>query len=212
MMENNEIASQIVKACKRLDEKNLIGALEGNVSAKFGNKIYCTPAGPFKADLTADQIVECDTDGRPRGGKPSSEIRLHLAAYRSQPRCQAVVHAHPIYATILACKNIPLAFDLVAEAAYILGPVAQTRFYMPGTDEVFDAVQEAFKDHETVLLANHGAVTTGATMDEALAKMETLERVAQMELIAFGNDNIRRLPRSTIDEIMKLRSNSRHGL
>lgn len=211
-MENNEIANQIVRACKRLDEKNLIGAMEGNVSVKVGNRIFCTPAGQFKSDLTAEQIVECDPDGRPRSGKPSSEIRLHLAAYREQPRCQAVVHAHPIYATVLACKNIPLAFDLVAEAAFILGPVAQTRFYMPGSDEVFDTVQATFKDHETVLLANHGAVTTGASLDEALAKMETLERVAQMELIAFGNDNIRRLPRSTVDELMKLRSNSRHGL
>lgn len=202
-----QAAEQIVSACRRLDEKNLIGAMEGNVSLRIGHTILCTPAGRTKAELEPADLVQCDLDGRPRSGQASSEIKLHVAAYRAQPECRAVVHAHPITATVLACKTVPIAFDLVAEAAYVLGPVAQSRFYMPGTDEVFAAVEGSLRDHQTVLLANHGAVTTGQTLQDAVARMETLERVAQMELIANRLDAVKRLPRSAIEELMQMRSN-----
>lgn len=171
---------------RRLWDLGLVGAREGNVSARMpdGN-ILCTPAGACKGDLAPEALVVLSADGIPVcTGTPSSEIRLHLRAFRDRPDCMAVVHAHPPTATAFALAGETIPDGYLPEAAVVLGPVKLLPFAMPGTDEVPDGLAPYLKDHKTFLLANHGAATLGKDLWDACDRMETLERVANVLLRA----------------------------
>ncbi|MBI5708267.1 MAG: class II aldolase/adducin family protein [Armatimonadetes bacterium] len=171
---------------RRLYDLGLVGAREGNVSARLPNgNILCTPSGACKGDLAPEALVVLRPDGIPVcGGTPSSEIRLHLRAFRDRPDCMAVVHAHPPTATAFALAGETIPDGYLPEAAVVLGTVKLLPFAMPGTDEVPEGLAPYLKDHKTFLLANHGAATLGKDLWDACDRMETLERVANVLLRA----------------------------
>lgn len=171
---------------RRLWQRGLVGAAEGNLSVRLGPKeLLCTPAGASKGHLQPDDLVIIDLEGRPlRGGAPSSEIKLHLVMYREREDCRAVVHAHPPVATGFSLAGESIPDDLLPEAAYVLGSVAVVPFAMPGTDEVPGAIAPLLADHKTFLLSHHGAVVMGRDLVDAYNRMETLERIARIVLTA----------------------------
>jgi len=135
--------------------------------------------------LRPADLVVIDRKGRPVGdGTPSSEIKLHLAIYDARPDCQAVIHAHPITATAFALAGEQIPDDLLPEAAYVLGSVATAPFGAPGTFEVCDRIAPLLQDHKTILMANHGAVVMGRDLLDAFFRMETLERVSRILVLA----------------------------
>lgn len=175
----------MVSAGRILWERNLVGATEGNLSCRLGDHLLCTPTGLPKGHLTEEDLVEIDHTGAPlkeKSRKPSSEIKLHLRIYRACPEVQAVVHAHPLTATAFATCGETISVEHLPEAVVVLGPVALVPFGMPGTEALPDALEPFARNHRTFLLANHGAVTVGKTITEAVYRMETLERVAQILL------------------------------
>lgn len=115
---------------------------------------------------------------------PSSEIKLHLRILKRRPDCMAVVHAHPPIATAFSLAGEPIPDNLLPESIYVLGKVITAPFGMPGTDEVPDALDPFLQDHKTFLLSHHGAATMGNDLWDAYNRMETLERVAKMVLVA----------------------------
>jgi len=178
-----ELREQMVAAGRRLWERDLVGATEGNLSCRLGDHILCTPSGLSKGHLTPEDLVVIDHSGRSLNEidlKPSSEIRLHLRLYREIPDAQAVVHAHPLTATAFATCGETVPVEMLPEAVVVLGTVALVPFAMPGTDELPDALTPFCRVHRTFLLANHGAATIGSTLMDAVYRMETLERVAQI--------------------------------
>lgn len=185
-MSGTDLRKEMVAAGRLLWERNLVGATEGNLSCRLGNAILCTPSGFRKGNLDKEDLVVIDLDGRPiepTRNRPSSEIRLHLRLYRLCPEVQAVVHAHPLTATAFATCGENLPVEHLPEAVVVLGPVALVPFGMPGTEALPDALEPFAREHSTFLLANHGAVATGNTIFDAVHRMETLERVAQIMLL-----------------------------
>lgn len=175
-----ELRQEVVRFGRLLWDRGHIGAIEGNLSVRISSgKILCTPAGTNKGFLQLDDLVVISDDGAVmQGGVPSSEIQLHLECYAQRPDCQAVIHAHPPFATAFALAQETIPDDLLPEAIIALGTVALVPFAMPGTTKMRDAIRPFLANHRTFLLANHGALTLGATLADAFALMDTLERVA----------------------------------
>lgn len=200
-----ELKKQICEVGRTLYSRGLIGGCEGNISCRLEpGQLLCTPSGLCKGEMTPDQIVTIDLEGRLLEGKgrPSSEIRIHLLSYRERPDCEAVVHAHPPTATgmTLAGKSIP--DDVMPEAGFILGPVALCAFGMPGTDELPATILPFIHNHKTFLLSHHGALALGTSLTDACHRMESLEQVAKALLTAHLFGGAKSLPESAL-EVMK---------
>lgn len=161
----------------------LVVATEGNISARLGSdRLLITPSGVSKGFLQPNDLVVTDLQGKAIKGVPSSEFRLHVEIYAQRPDCQAVVHAHPPHATAWSIVSAQLPC-LSVESAAVLGEVALVPFAMPGTDEVAETIRPLMARHKTFLLSHHGAVALGKSPIDALFRMETLERTAQIATI-----------------------------
>jgi L-fuculose-phosphate aldolase len=177
----------LVEICRRLHERDLIGAGEGNVSLRLaGGRFLVTPSGASKGHLAPRDLVVVDRAGAVVEGaaRASSELRMHLAAYAARPDVSAVVHAHPLTAVALTVAGLPPPNDLVPEAAVMLGEIAVAPFATPGTEELPAALAPLLPRHDVLLLERHGALALGRTLGEAFDRMETLERVARVALLA----------------------------
>jgi L-fuculose-phosphate aldolase len=195
---------QIVEICRRLYERGMVAANEGNVSLRLGpDRILCTPAGLSKGFLTPDQLVITDLAGKKLEGKerPTSELKLHLAAYRARPDVQAVVHAHPPYATAFAVAGVNLAQCVLPEAVITVGRVVLAPYGTPGTEELPKTVEPDLAASDAFLLSNHGAMTLGRTLTEAFFRMETVEHYAQILLIARQLGSIQKLTSEQVDKL-----------
>src|SRR6476660_10508996 len=119
-------------------------------------------------------MVITDLDGKlvsgAPGRKPSSEIQMHLVAYRERPDVAAVVHAHPPLSTGFAVAGIPLDRAVLAEVVTTLGSIPIAEYATPSTQELPDAVRHYIKAHDGMLLANHGALTLGVDLFTAYYK------------------------------------------
>ncbi len=185
-MKEAALRAELCEIGKRLWERGLVGAAEGNLSVRLGpDRLLCTPSGLSKGHLSPDEMVVIDLDGNPLGGgAPSSEIKLHLAIFAARPDCEAVIHAHPPTATGFTLAGETIPDDLLPEAAFVLGRVALVPFGFPGTDEVPGALLPFLKSHKTFLLSHHGAAVMGRDLLDAFNRMETLERIARIVLTA----------------------------
>jgi L-fuculose-phosphate aldolase len=183
MTDEDRLRADVAEVGRRIYARGLVGAAEGNVSVRLGHRLLMTPAGVCKGFLAPEQIVATDLDGHPEKGRPSTESAMHTAIYRRRPDVAAVVHAHPPTAT--ACSVVGLRLDepYVAEAVATLGCVSLVPYRSPGTPELAAAVAEAVASAETLLLANHGALTVGTDVFRAWERMETLEHVARVRLV-----------------------------
>lgn len=190
------LRAAICETCRSLWQRGLVGAIEGNVSCRLNDaEILATPRGFHKGTLRPADIVHLDLQGNSFDDRqPSSEIAVHLEAYRERPDCLAVVHAHPPTATGFALAHVTLPDGYVPEAMVVLGTVPLVPFGMPGTTELSDALRPFLAGHKTFLLANHGALTLGDDLFDAFARMETLERVCRNYLIAKMIGEPKQLP------------------
>lgn len=186
-MSETEIRRTICRVARRLWARGLIGATEGNISCKLDEEqLLVTPSGKIKADLLPKDIVLTTLEGHPLEKKtPTSEIALHTTIYRHRPDCLAIVHAHPPYATALAMTGKTIPDDISPEAGITLGRVALVPFAIPGTQAMGDAIIPFLQTHKTLLLQNHGAVTLGSDLEGAYCRMETLERIARVYVLAL---------------------------
>jgi L-fuculose-phosphate aldolase len=172
--------------CRQLAARGLIAGRDGNLSVRLGaDRVLVTPSGFIKSLVTAADMVEVDVAGKPRrksSRKPTSELDLHLRILRHRPDVHAVVHAHPPAATGFAVAGQEIPGNLLPELIFVVGPVPLVPFGMPGTPELGDRVVPYLegKHHHALLLANHGAVTMGKTLDEAWIRMESLEHAARI--------------------------------
>jgi L-fuculose-phosphate aldolase len=195
-MTENEARAAICDVGRDLWERGLVGGNEGNITVRLDkDRILATPSGAIKGRLTPEQIAMCSVTGEPLcSNKMSSEIALHLRIYKDRPEVQAVVHAHPTVATGYALAGKTIDANYLPEADIVLGRVALVPFAIPGTASMGDAIAPFLHRHDSFLLQSHGAVTVGKDITDAYLKMETLERVARVFLIAGLVGGARPLP------------------
>ena len=185
MVNEFEIKKQIGEIGRRIYNKGMVAANDGNISVKINdNEFLCTPTGVSKGFMTPDFICKVDANGKvlqANGNyKPSSEIKMHMRVYRERPDVNAVVHAHPLYATSFAIAGIPLTEPIMPEAVITLGCVPIAEYGTPSTEEIPDAVSKYLQYYDAVLLANHGALSFSDSLINAYYKMESLEFYAQL--------------------------------
>jgi L-fuculose-phosphate aldolase len=160
---------------------------DGNVSVRIArDHVVATPRGFSKADVEEHDLVLLTLEGTKIGGKheASSEIAMHLAAYRARPDVFAVVHAHPPVATAFAVSGQGLPGDVLPELAIQVGEVPLVPYATPGTDALPDAMKPFLPNYDAFLLANHGVTTLGRTLMEAHQRMESVEHSANILLTA----------------------------
>lgn len=178
-----EIARRIAKCCKRLADLGLIAGIDGNVAVRVGpDRALVTPTGLLKADLAPDDIVEVDLTGRRIRGhrRPSSELDMHLRILRARDDVVAVVHAHPPVATGFGVAGEAFDACVLPELIFQVGWVPVVPYGTPGTPELGERIEPFIGGHDALILANHGAVTMGSSLDEAQIRMESLEHSAKI--------------------------------
>lgn len=187
-MNRGAVARRMALCCRQLAASGLIAGRDGNLSVRIGKeRALVTPTNCIKSLISARDMVEVDLSGRPRtrgSRKPTSELDLHLRILRHRPDVQAVVHAHPPMATGFAVAGEAIPGNLLPELIFVVGPVALVPFGRSGTPELGDRVVPYLEGHNALLLANHGAVTMGHTLDEAWIRMESLEHCAKIIVAA----------------------------
>jgi L-fuculose-phosphate aldolase len=203
--------AELCDIARRLWNRGLVGAAEGNVSLRLSTRqILCTPTGCSLGHVKPHELVVIDNHGTPIGeGQPSSEIKLHLRILAKRPDCQAVIHAHPPTATAFALAGEEIPDNLMPEAAYVLGSVATVPFAMPGTNEVPDSIEPLLEDHKTFLMSHHGAVVIGKDLTDAYNRMETLERIAKVILMARQIGNPAPMPEKAFKQLLKVAMNGK---
>ena len=177
----------IVEVGRRTFARGFVAANDGNISARIGDDvILATPTGRSKGFIREDELVKINLAGEKLEGplRPSSEILMHLAIYKTRPDVLAIDHAHPPICTGFAVAGIPLDKCVLAEVVMTLGVIPIAEFAPPSTDELAEAVAAKMKDCNAVLLANHGAVSVGKDVFEAHYTMERIEHFANISLVA----------------------------
>jgi L-fuculose-phosphate aldolase len=183
----SRLRRDLVEVCRRLHDRRLLGAGEGNVSCRLGaHRLLVTPSGANKGYLRPADLVVVDLSGaKVRGrGRPSTELLMHLAAYAARPDVEAVVHAHPLTAVAFTVAGVEPPNDLLPEAVLVLGRIAVAPFATPGTGEVPRSLEPFWSGHQVLLLERHGALALGRDLFQAFDRMETLERVCQVAAAA----------------------------
>ncbi|MFA4954885.1 MAG: class II aldolase/adducin family protein [Patescibacteria group bacterium] len=191
-----ETAAKLVEIAKRLYERNMNAALGGNVSIRMGNEIAMTPAGINKGFMTEDDVVVVDMEGNKlRGdGKPSSEGKMHYEIYKLRPDVHAVIHAHPPFAVGFALAHHDLPDDILPEATVLLGHVPCLPYVTPSTIELAREVAQGLAHRNAAFMANHGAITVGADLEEAYNRMELLEQTCMSVLYASVLGGVHHIP------------------
>lgn len=179
-------AQQVLLVAKRLDEKGILNAIEGNISVRVGDLVYITPSGMNKAFLQEDQIAVLTLDGEQVGGscKASSEYKLHLHAYRCRDDIGGIVHAHAPYLTAHALCGQPVRSDAYPEMIVVYGSIEVAAYGRPGTDDIYREVGPLLQKEDVILLENHGAMAVGKTVIDAMNAMEAAEASARILTLA----------------------------
>ncbi len=206
--------SAIVEAGRRLHARGLITASEGNLSVREGDDLFVTPAGFSKGSLEPAHVVRTDLAGQPQESGPriSSETPMHLAIYSRRPDVKAIVHAHPPVASAFSVAHRNLDQPILAEAVVVLGQVVLVPYATPSTWRLADLVARAAVDSDALILANHGAVTLGDTLAKAMERMETLEHVARVSLMARLLGGERPLDPDDVRTLLALRAGGLYSM
>ena len=200
---------EICEMGRRIYQRGFVAANDGNLSARIGDdRVLCTPTGVSKGFLTEEMLAICDMEGTQVSGqmKISSEIRMHLEAYRLRPDVAAVVHAHPPTATGFAVAGLDLTECVLPEVIVLLGGVPLAPYGTPGGPDIFEPMRPLLEKYDAVLMANHGAVTLGKSVQEAHFKMETVEHFARIVLVSRQLGATNTLDSDQVRELIDLRT------
>ncbi|MGC6482460.1 MAG: class II aldolase/adducin family protein [Synechococcus sp.] len=187
-MPEQALRAQLVAVARRMNAVGLNQGTSGNLSARLPGGLLITPSSLPYAQMEPSDLVAIDAEGRPLapgGRRPSSEWRLHADVLAARPELQAVLHCHPIHGTALAChgKAIPPFHYMTAVAG---GDDIRCAPYATfGTEELSRLTVEALEGRKACLLARHGLVSAGDSLDQALSIAVEVETLAQMYLQAL---------------------------
>lgn len=204
MPSRSDITQSIIDVCRKVEQKGFVAATDGNISARLPNgNILATPTSLNKGFVKAVDLVEVTEDGVQISGKrkPSTEMLMHYFIYKNRADVNAVVHCHPIYATGFAAARIPLTPNVFPEVVVQFGNIPLAEYAAPSTVEMGESLKPFIKDHDAVLLTNHGVVTYGKDVWNAYFKMEKVEQIAQMLFVANSLGGAKQLNQ---DQLLKL--------
>ncbi|MEM3404378.1 MAG: class II aldolase/adducin family protein [Nitrososphaeria archaeon] len=191
----SDVRKEIIKAIKELVSQNILFAKGGNLSAKCGkDQLVVTASGKDYSVVKEEDLIVVDYQGKVIEGerKPSSELPLHLAIYKKRPDVNAIIHTHAIWPYVLSVthQSLPPISD---EFTILLGgEIKVSKYEFPGTDKLAESVVESLGMNNASLIANHGCVTVGRTVEEALENMVVLANFSKVYVLAkiFGTPHV----------------------
>ncbi len=209
-----QLRQEIARIGRLMYEKGFISASDGNISARLGvDQFLITPSGLHKGFLEPEELVIVDQNGqkissRPyakRHLKPTSELPMHLEAYRQRPDIEAVVHAHPPITIALTIADIPLADCLLPEVIVFLGLIPTTQYATPSSEESVGAIRQLIANHDAIVLRRHGSVTVGDSPMQAFMRLETVEQNARIAFMLAQLGVHNPLPPDEVRKLLKQR-------
>lgn len=185
-----ETREAVIDVCLRMQSAGLVEGTAGNVSVRLEAGLLVTPSGIPYDRLSPDTLSVIPHKGEPAGfetHKPTSEWRFHQSVLAARADMVAVVHAHPPNATAIAIQRnaIPACHYMVA--AFGGADVPLVDYALFGSEELARNIGEAMRQRTGCLLANHGAVTAGETLERAFWRMGELELLARIWLLAMAS-------------------------
>jgi ribulose-5-phosphate 4-epimerase/fuculose-1-phosphate aldolase len=192
-MDEADLRERMVKWGRSLFERGFTVGSSGNISVRCGDGFLVTPTNSCMGFLDAARITKLDAGWNlVSGDAPTKEVPLHRAFYEGRPQTGAVVHLHSTFATALSCLADVDPEDAIAPITpYVVmrvGRVPVLPYTMPGSADVAPLVRARAADHAAILLANHGPVVAGTSLESAVFAAEELEETARLLVLTRGLD------------------------
>lgn len=203
-----QLREDIVKVGQSVCGKGWVAANDGNISVRLeDNRILATPTGVSKGILQPEDLILCNLEGAKLCGERerTSEMGMHLTIYNLRPDVHAVVHAHPPVATGFAAAGRALNVALLPEVVISLGSVPLAEYGLPGTPALSQGMRPYIPKYDAILLENHGAVSYGEDVFQALSRMEIVEHYARILLVAELLGGAKALPRVEVQKLFDSR-------
>ncbi|MCH5330640.1 MAG: class II aldolase/adducin family protein [Alistipes sp.] len=194
---------QFIAQAHRYGAARLMLCSSGNLSWRIGDRALVSGTGSWVPALVKEKVSICNiADGTPLNGvKPSMESSFHLGVMRERPDVNVVLHFQSEYATAVACmKNKPANFNVTAEVPVHVGAEIPVIPYLrPGSPELAKAVTEAMRNHNSVLLTNHGQVVCGKDFDQVFERAMFFEMACRIIVQSGGDYSV--LTEQEIDDL-----------
>ena len=199
------LRADLVRFAKSLFERGLTPGSSGNISVRLDDGYLFTPTNSCLGFLDAERLSKLDLEGRPvSGDPPTKELPLHFAFYEARPQARAVVHLHSTYATLLSCLADVDPEDAIPPVTpYVVmrvGRVPVAPYTRPGDAAVKPLILSRAPAHAAMLLANHGPVVAGPSLEAAVYAIEELEETAKLAVLSRGLP-VRRLTAAQVEEL-----------
>jgi L-fuculose-phosphate aldolase len=201
------VRDQVLVAAKTMYARGLVEGTAGNVSGRVAeDRVVVTPSSLSYEAMTLDDLVLVDLEGTVVEGDRSatSEKSLHLECYRRYPEVQGVVHCHARYASMFAVAHRPIPAGIDEFVIYIGGDVRCAPYQQSGTDELAHAVAAELADRSAALMANHGMVCVGKSVDDALHSALVVEHNARIMWGAEALGGVRPLPDKAVTDFTNI--------
>jgi L-fuculose-phosphate aldolase len=203
------LKEEIIRAGRKLWERQYVDGNGGNISARLDDRyVICTPSDCSKADLTLEDFALVDLTGRQIAGRrpATSEILLHVEIYGSVPQAKAVIHCHPPHATAYAITATVPPTCMVPESEVRVGSVALAPYETPGTPEFARTVLPYARDHNVILLQNHGVVCWSDTVTHAEWSIEVLDTYCRTIVLASHlNEPLVPIPNRKANDLLEIK-------
>lgn len=187
MINVHKIKQEICEIGRRLYQKGFAAANDGNITYRLSdNEVLCTPTMICKGFMKPEDLCIVDMEGKQLSGhrKHTSEVKLHLAIMKARPDVKAVVHCHPPHATAFGIAREPVPLCVLPEVEIFLGEVPIAKYALPGGQEFAETVLPFVHKANVVILANHGTVSYGETVERAYWWTEILDAYCRMLMLA----------------------------
>ncbi len=196
----------VLAAAQEMVNKGLAVGTAGNVSLRLrdcsGRELLAiTPSGRYYDSLNVDDIAVVDFEGVQVEGelRASIETVMHIEVYKARRKVAAIVHAHPIYCSVIAVAGLEIPAIIDEQVTCIGGEVKVAQYALPGTPELARNAVSALGPRNAVILANHGALSVGRDMREALTMCELLEEIARIYVSALSLERVNPLPAEVVE-------------
>ena len=207
------VLEEFVEACHRAAGRGLMRCSSGNLSWRIdGGRLLASSSRSWMEDISPAEVSVCRiSDGALlEGNKPTIEIAFHAGILRTRPDVNVVMHFQTPCAATLACRPPgEVNYFVIPEIPFYIGHVARVPFLLPGSKELAEAVTDAMRDHDMVIMGNHGQVTVADDMDHLIQNAEFFELAC--EIIVRGGESVQPLPQEEVNALLESKRARSHG-
>jgi L-fuculose-phosphate aldolase len=205
----HQLKLEICDIGRRIYNKGFAAGNDGNISYRLGpNEVLCTPTMVSKGFLKPEDLCTVDMEGNQKSGKRkrTSEILLHLAIMKKRPDIKSVVHCHPPHATAFAVAREPIPQCVLPEVEVFLGDVPITTYETPGGQKFADTILPFVEKSNVIILANHGTVSFGETVERAYWWTEILDAYCRILMLAKDLGKVHYFSEAKERELLELKT------